>query len=236
LQKNKQLGKDKLRRFDEMKTFKNVFQNFDYNSGTATNFKGEESTLNGKWHEYYFKNQNPITLELACGKGEYTVELARRFQERNFIGIDIKGARIHKGAKDSLAEGLDNIAFLRAKIQLLDKFFNKNEVAEIWITFCDPFPKDRHEKHRLTAANFLELYRKVCTKDAIIHLKHDSEDFFDYSIDVVKNQQLEILKLERDIYVNGASDSVLTDVQTHYEKSHLQKGKKINYLQFKLNK
>lgn len=230
------MGKDKLRRFDEMRTFKNVFQNFDYNSGMATNHSGEEQTLNGKWHADYFKNTNQITLELACGKGEYTVELARRFPQRNFIGIDIKGARIHKGAKDALNENLENIAFLRAKIQLLDKFFNENEVAEIWITFCDPFPKDRHEKHRLTAVNFLELYRKVCTKDAVIHLKHDSEEFFDYSIEVVKSQNLEIVKLERDIYVNGASDSVLTDVQTHYEKSHIQKGKKINYLQFKLNK
>lgn len=230
------MGKDKLRRFDEMRTFKNVFQNFDYNSGMASNRSGEEQTLNGKWHADYFKNTNQITLELACGKGEYTVELARRFPQRNFIGIDIKGARIHKGAKDALNENLENIAFLRAKIQLLDKFFNENEVAEIWITFCDPFPKDRHEKHRLTAVNFLELYRKVCTKDAVIHLKHDSEEFFDYSIEVVKSQNLEIVKLERDVYVNGASDSVLTDVQTHYEKSHIQKGKKINYLQFKLNK
>lgn len=218
-----------------MKTFKNVFQNFEYKSGTATNYLGEELNLCGKWHSDYFKNNHPITLELACGKGEYTVELARRFPQRNFIGIDIKGARIHKGAKDALSENLNNIAFLRTKIQLLDKFFAPNEVAEIWITFCDPFPKDRHEKHRLTAPNFLALYRKVCQNDAIIHLKHDSETFFNYSLEVVKNEGLEILKEERDIYTNGASDSVLTDVQTHYEKSHLQKGKKINYLQFKLN-
>jgi tRNA (guanine-N7-)-methyltransferase len=230
------MGKDKLKRFEEMKNFKNVFQCFNYIAALAVDFQGNEISTKGIWHTNFFKNTHPITLELACGKGEYTVELARRYPERNFIGIDIKGARIHKGAKDALAENLTNVAFLRTKIQLLDSFFAKDEVSEIWITFCDPFPKEKHEKHRLTAPNFLELYRKVSVPNAIVHLKHDSEEFFDYTVDVVKNHGLEILSLEKDIYTQGASDSVLTDLQTHYEKSHLQKGKKINYLKFKLNK
>jgi tRNA (guanine-N7-)-methyltransferase len=236
LRKKEPMGKDKLKRFAEMKTFRNVFQCFSYESAKAVDFQDNEISTKGFWNKGFFKNNHPIVLELACGKGEYTVALARKFPEKNFIGIDIKGARIHKGAKDALQENLENVAFLRAKIQLIDRFFDENEVSEIWITFCDPFPKDKHEKHRLTSPGFLDLYRKVAVKDARVHLKHDSTEFFDYSLEVVKNQGLEILKEERDIYTNGASDSILTEVQTHYEKSHLQKGKTINYLQFKLNK
>ena len=228
------MGKDKLKRFNEMRHFKNVYQCFSYKDAKAIDSENNEVNLKGNWHSLHFKNQNPIVLELACGKGEYAVALARNFPEKNFIGIDIKGARMHKGAKTALEENLENVAFLRAKIELLQTFFAQNEVAEIWITFSDPFPKDKHEKHRLTSPGFLELYRKVASPKTIVHLKHDSEDFFNYTVETVKNEGLKILKEERNIYENGTSESILTEVQTHYEKSHLSKGKKINYLQFQL--
>lgn len=230
------MGKDKLKRFKEMRSFKNVYQCFNYKEAEVINFKDKVVNLKGNWHNLHFKNKNPIVLELACGKGEYAVALARKFPNKNFIGIDIKGARMHKGAKTALEENLDHVAFLRTKIELLDRFFEKGEVSEIWITFSDPFPKEKHEKHRLTAPNFLNLYRKVANKDTIIHLKHDSEDFFDYTLEIVKQEELNIIKKERNIYEKGTSESILTEVQTHYEKSHLSKGKKINYLQFELFK
>lgn len=228
------MGKDKLKRFNEMRSFQNVYQCFNYKDAEVINFENKVVKLKGNWHKMHFKNTNPIVLELACGKGEYAVALARKFPNKNFIGLDIKGARMHKGAKTGLDENLNNVAFLRTKIELLDEFFDSGEVAEIWITFSDPFPKEKDEKHRLTAPNFLNLYRKVCAPNTIIHLKHDSEDFFNYTVDLVKQEGLKILKEERNIYEKGTSETILTQVQTHYEKSHLSKGKKINYLQFKL--
>lgn len=228
------MGKDKLKRFNEMRTFENVYQCFNYKEAEVINFEDKVVALKGNWHNLHFKNNNPIVLELACGKGEYAVALARKFPNKNFIGIDIKGARMHKGAKIALEEDLKNVAFLRTKIQLLDQFFEKGEVSEIWITFSDPFPKEKHEKHRLTAPNFLNLYRKVSGEKTLVHLKHDSEDFFDYTLEIVKQEGLNIIKKERNIYELGTTESILTEVQTHYEKNHLSKGKKINYLQFEL--
>lgn len=228
------MGKDKLKRFNEMRSFENVFQCFNYKKAEVTDFQNNVVYLKGNWHNIHFKNSNPIVLELACGKGEYAVALARKFPNKNFIGIDIKGARMHKGAKTALEENLTNVAFLRTKIELLDKFFEKQEVSEIWITFSDPFPKEKHEKHRLTAPNFLTLYRKVSSKNTIVHLKHDSEDFFDYTLEILKLEDLTIFKKERNIYEFGTSEPILTEVQTHYEKNHLSRGKKINYLQFQL--
>lgn len=229
------MGKDKLKRFAEMKTFANVYQCYSYKEPILYNGADEKVDLKGNWEKSHFKNGLPITLEIACGKGEYTVGLAERFPERNYIGVDIKGARLHKGAKDALAMNLNNAAFLRTKVELLPIFFAEGEIDEIWITFSDPFPKDRHEKHRLTAPNFLEIYRKICKPRATIHLKHDDPNFFEYTLSVLDQENIKPNIVERDIHNEGSAFSYLTEIVTHYEKMHLQDGRRINYLQFTLN-
>lgn len=231
---NTTMGKDKLKRFEEMKHFPNVYQNLDFKNPGLINHQEQVVDMKGKWKKNHFKNDNPLTLELACGKGEYTLGLAQRQANRNFIGIDIKGARIHKGAKDALKDGLANAAYLRTKIELLDEFFAPNEVQEIWIVFSDPFPKDRHAKHRLTAPNFLELYKKICSEDAIIHVKTDSELLFNYTMGVLDGRGMKYNVVERDIYKKGTAFPELTEIQTFYEKMHIEDGRNINYVQFKL--
>lgn len=229
------MGKDKLKRFAELATFPNVYQCFSFKQPDLYNYKKEIVDLRGKWQLEHFKNENPIVLEIACGKGEYTVGLAKRFPDKNFIGVDIKGARIHRGAKDAVEQSIPNAAFVRAKVELLPKFIATNEVSEIWITFTDPYPKDRHEIHRLTASNFLALYRSICKPNALIHLKHDDETFFNYSLGVLAQEGIQPILVERDIYNMGTQYPFLTEIITHYEKMHLKNGKKINYLQFALN-
>jgi len=228
-------GKDKQRRFDEMSTFPNVYQNFDFKKPELINHQGEIVDLKGKWNYKHFNELKPITLELACGKGEYTVALSAKFPERNFIGVDIKGARIHDGASKCLATNQENAAFLRTRIELLPEFFENDEIAELWIVFSDPFPKDRHAKHRLTSPFFLDIYRKICKKDAIINVKTDSESLFDYTLEILKEQKIKPIVLERDIYKTGYENELLTGIQTFYEKQHLIDGRKINYVQFELN-
>lgn len=228
------MGKDKLKRFNELKTFPNFYQNLDFTNPALTNYENKIVDLKGKWHTEHFKNNNPITLELACGKGEYTYGLAKKYPKRNFIGVDIKGARIHKGAKEALEENLSNAAYLRTKIEQLDLFFATNEVSEIWIVFSDPFPKDRHAKHRLTHPKFLDLYKKICTKNAVINVKTDSELLFNYTLGVLDGKEMKYNILERDIYQKGTIVSELTEIQTFYEKMHIADGRNINYVQFKL--
>ncbi len=228
------MGKDKLKRFNELKTFPNFYQNLDFKNPGLFNHENKQVDLKGKWHAEHFKNDNPITLELACGKGEYTFGLAQRHPNRNFIGVDIKGARIHKGAKDALAEGLDNAAYLRTKIELLDEFFAPNEISEIWIVFSDPFPKDRHAKHRVTSPKFLELYKKICKPGAVINVKTDSELLFDYTMGVLDGREMTYNVVERDIYRKGTKFPELTEIQTFYEKMHIEDGRNINYVQFPL--
>tara|TARA_B110000037_G_C17042633_1_gene474339 strand:+ start:116 stop:808 length:693 start_codon:yes stop_codon:yes gene_type:complete len=228
------MGKGKQKRFDELKSFSNFYQNLDFKNPGLVDSEGKQVDLKGKWNANHFKNDNPIALELACGKGEYTFGLAQRHAERNFIGVDIKGARIHKGAKDALNEKLNNAAYLRTKIELIDVFFAPEEVSEIWIVFSDPFPKDRHAKHRLTSPNFLELYKKICTKDAIINVKTDSELLFDYTMGVLDGLGMKYNVVERDIYRKGTAFPELTEIQTFYEKMHIEDGRNINYVQFNL--
>lgn len=228
------MGKDKLKRFNELKTFPNFYENLDFTNPALTNYENKFVDLKGKWHNEHFKNSNPITLELACGKGEYTYGLAKKYANRNFIGIDIKGARIHKGAKEALEDNLNNAAYLRTKIEQLDLFFATKEVSEIWIVFSDPFPKDRHAKHRLTHPRFLDLYKKICTADAIINVKTDSELLFDYTMGVLDGKEMTYEIVERDIYQKGTTVPELTEIQTFYEKMHIADGRKINYVKFKL--
>lgn len=220
------MAKNKLRKFSEMAEFKNVFQ--PPNKG----YIKEDFELRGKWNKNFFKNSNPIILELGCGKGEYTIELAKRDKNKNYIGIDIKGARIWKGAKTAIDLELNNVAFLRAKVNYINNFFAENEISEIWITFPDPQPKKA--KNRLTSDIFLNYYQKILKNNSIIHLKTDSFELFQYTIHLLIKNKIEPLELYSDIY-SSKVNSIITQVQTHYEKLFLAENKKITYLSFRLN-
>ncbi len=220
-------SKNKLKRFRENETFKNVIQ------------PTREEVLNGfhlkgKWHTF-FGNKNPIILELGCGKGEYTVALARKNKDANYIGIDIKGARFWRGAKTALEENLENAAFVRTQIELIDKIFDKNEVSEIWITFPDPQIKYKRTVHRLTNLDFLKKYQHVLKPNGIVHLKTDSEFLHGYTIGLLQGLNQEILYAHHHIYNNDDAPKEVTSVQTFYEKQYLERNKPITYLKFCLN-
>ena len=220
------MGKNKLQRFAEIEQFKNVFELTDFQDG-------EKKNLRGKWREEVFQNDAPIVLELACGKGEYTLELARRNPQCNYVGIDIKGARLWKGAKRALKGELDNVRFLRIYIDHLQEYFGAEEVDEIWITFPDPFLKYSKRNKRLSSPKFLSIYQQVLKPGGNIHLKTDSEPLFSYTRQIIERHQCKILDIEEDIYQNRPEDEQLT-IQTYYEKKHLEKGKAIKYIRFEL--
>lgn len=188
--------------------------------------------LKGKWHKDFFKNDHPIVLELGCGKGEYTVGLAKKYPEKNFIGIDLKGARMWKGATEAKEEGLTNVAFVRTKIEQLLHFFGSNEVSEIWLTFSDPQPK--YERRRLSSPRFLNLYREILKPEALIHIKTDNRELFDYSMQVVDYFKLYLNFSTYDLY-HSDYDGDAPQIQTFYEKKYLEEGIPINYAQFSLN-
>lgn len=188
--------------------------------------------LKGKWHEEFFKNQNPIVLELGCGRGEYTIGLARRFPDKNFIGIDIKGARMWHGAKTALEEGMQNVAFLRTNIECIAGFFAPNEVAELWLTFSDPQMKKATK--RLTSTYFMERYRKFLVDGGLIHVKTDSNFLATYTKYMVEKNGLPLLRCTFDLYAEQDVDSSLTDIRTYYEGMWLERGIPIKYLQFQL--
>jgi tRNA (guanine-N7-)-methyltransferase len=212
------MGQKKLIRFEAIKKFANVLQ---YPEGMV-----------GKWNEF-FKNDNPITLELACGKGEYSVGLGRENPNRNFIGVDIKGNRIYVGAKKALAEGLSNVAFMRAQIGQLTEYFGENEVDEIWIIFPDPFLRKGKAKNRLTHARFLKLYQKVLKPGARIHLKTDSPLLYEFTRETIAEYNCPLHEDVADIYAKGRATGALA-IQTHYEGLHLADGRTIYYLSFSL--
>jgi tRNA (guanine-N7-)-methyltransferase len=224
-------SKNKLKRFKENLTFKNVIQpsreilvddNFEYK---------------GKWNNLFFKNNKPIIIELGCGKGEYSIELAKLNPEKNFIGIDIKGARFWRGAKTAIDEGLNNIAFVRSQIELIDKIFSKEEVSEIWITFPDPQIKFKREKHRLINLKFINLYKNILVPNGIINLKTDSEFLHGYMLGLIKSTNfLELIYSNHNIYNNsGAPENVLS-IQTFYELKFLKQKKPITFINFKVLK
>lgn len=222
------MGKNKLKKFNENKILPNVIQ--PTREELLEGFKRK-----GKWGEY-FGNDHPIVLELGCGKGEYTVGLSQAFPEKNFIGIDIKGARFWYGAKECIAKDIKNAAFLRLQIELLAQAFAENEVSEIWITFPDPQLKFKRTKHRLTNPTFLEMYKGILKPEGVIHLKTDSEFLHGYTIGVLQGLGKEIITAHHDIY--GAIEyepgtPLLRDIQTYYETLFSSQGKKITYLQFK---
>lgn len=189
--------------------------------------------ISGNWNELVFKNDNPIVVEIGCGHGDYTLGLARLFPDKNFLGIDVKGTRINKGAKIAENEVLTNVAFLRLRMHELLKCFVAGEVDEFWITFPDPRPKDRDERRRLVYPRYLNLYRDISNKGTIVNLKTDNHGFYEYGVEVCGRESLEILAKTDDLYKSDFLEHCY-DIQTAYEKKYLEEGIKINYLKFKL--
>ncbi|MBQ1987273.1 MAG: tRNA (guanosine(46)-N7)-methyltransferase TrmB [Muribaculaceae bacterium] len=220
------MGKNKLKKFAEMETFDNVFQ---YPFAVV---EREGFPLKGNWKRDFFKNDNPIVLELGCGKGEYAVGLARRFPGKNYIGVDIKGARMWTGAKAAVKEGISNVAFLRTNIELIDRFFEAGEVSEIWITFPDPQMKK--VRKRLTSTRFLELYRNILVADGIVHLKTDSPFLYTYTDALVKLNELPTEINTADLYHSDVVDDIL-EIKTFYEQQWLDRGLTIKYIKFHLD-
>lgn len=214
------MGKNKLKKFGEMETFPNVFQYPFYI------LKEKGFPMKGKWHEH-FGNGNPIVLELGCGKGEYAVGLARKFPDRNFIGVDIKGARMWTGAKEAVVDGIDNVAFLRTSIELIASFFAPGEVSEIWITFPDPQMKKTNK--RLTSTRFLKLYREILKENGLIHLKTDSPFLYTYTDALVRLNGFSTEVNTNDLYHSGLADDIL-EIRTFYERQWLARGLTIKYI------
>jgi len=227
-------GKRKLEHFAEMKFFPNVFEP-EVEEVFRTDYQ-----MKGKWRTNFFKNDKPLILELGCGKGEYTVGMARKFPTLNFIGIDIKGARMWRGAKTAIEDKFKNVAFLRTRIEFIENCFAENEVDEIWITFPDPQEKDRREKKRLTGSLFIDRYRKFLNPDGLIHLKTDSSFFYNFSMDECTRNNYEVLLATDNLYQEGIGHlddemKEILSIKTHYEKIFTEKGHKIHYLKFKPN-
>ncbi len=222
-------SKNKLKRFKENETFTNVIQ------PTRQQALNNELQLKGNWNKCIFQNNNPIVIELGCGKGEYTVNLAKNNPDINYIGVDIKGARFWRGAKTALEEGLKNVRFLRTQIELIDLFFQEEEIQEIWITFPDPQIKYKRTKHRLTNNVFLDKYKKILHPSGVIHLKTDSEFMHGYTLGLLHGTGKTIEYAHHDVYGSTGAPSTVTDIQTFYEQQFLEEGKKITYIRFKLH-
>jgi len=222
------MGKNKLAKFAEMKSFPHVFQVSSHDVLSGKVFENR-----GKWRELVFKNNNPIVLELGCGKGEYSVGLANLFPDKNFIGVDIKGARMWTGAKDSFLKGMKNVAFLRTNIEMIHHFFAADEVSEVWLTFPDPQMKKVTK--RLTATNFMKLYQQFVQDGGLIHLKTDSNFMFTYTREMVSANRYPVIISTDNLYADVADDPIL-GIKTYYEQQWLERGINIKYLQFKLDK
>ncbi|MBL1279226.1 MAG: tRNA (guanosine(46)-N7)-methyltransferase TrmB [Fluviicola sp.] len=221
------MGKDKIRRFAAVKEFDNFYEPVIR----------EPFPMKGKWREEHFKNENPIVLELGCGKGEYSVGLAKHFPNKNFIGVDIKGARMFIGAEEAINDKLNNVAFLRMKIDFIDDYFGENEVDEIWLTFSDPQPKKVNK--RLSSPPFIERYRKILKPGGVVHMKTDSDLLFEYTEEQIKEHNYELLELTWDLYgeLPENIDPVTKDIfhiKTHYERLFTSRGSVIKYCKFKI--
>ncbi len=223
------MGKNKLARWAELGSFNNVFQ------AEPAKQPVENHSLKGKWRSDIFQNENPVILELGCGKGEYTTGLASMFRLNNYIGIDIKGARMWRGAKTAFERKMSNVAFLRTRIEFIDRFFDEDEIDEIWITFPDPHPGKRNSNKRLTCPWFLNKYRIFLKDNGIIHLKTDNTELFEYTLRLVEKNNLCLIYSIRDLYRDKTLNVILS-IKTHYEAHFLDEGMKINYLSFMLAK
>ena len=218
------MAKNKLQRFAELKTFYNVHE-FLFTE------RDHDFKLKGTWNSEFFKNENPIVLELGCGKGEYSIGLGENYPDKNFIGIDIKGARIWRGSKNAQEKNLRNVAFLRTQIEYIERCFSTDEVSEIWITFPDPQPNK--EKKRLTHSIFLNRYKNVLKPNGIIHLKTDSAELYEFTLEVIEENKLKLLDSTNDLYGSPVPErEEVKEIKTHYEKLFTAKGKKITYLKF----
>jgi tRNA (guanine-N7-)-methyltransferase len=228
------VGKNKLARWTELGSFDKVIQ------PEIRDVSAKEHPLKGRWNEELFKNNNPLILELGCGKGEYTVGLAARFPCNNYIGIDIKGARMWRGAKTANDLRLNNVAFLRTRIEFINSFFSRDEVDEIWITFPDPHPGGRNSDKRLTSTRFLNIYRQFMKNKGLIHLKTDNTEMYNYTKKNIESNNLELVSGTNDLYSPGFQSNTISDdilsIKTHYEMIFLEEGLPINYLAFRLEK
>ena len=226
------MSKGKLAKFADMETYENVFQ-YPYSVVELVPFE-----MQGHWHEQYFHNNNPIVLELGCGKGEYTVGLAKRYPHMNFIGVDIKGARMWTGATQAIKEGMKNVAFLRTNIEIIDRFFAPDEVQEIWLTFSDPQMKN--PRKRLTSTFFMNRYRRFLIDKGIIHLKTDSNFLFTYTTYMVEKNHLPLVLSTSDLYAENSENSDYSEyseaasIQTYYEQMWIDRGLNIKYMKFHL--
>lgn len=223
------MGKNKLARWNELDSFDNVIQ------PEIGEVAGKDHPIKGKWNREIFKNENPVVLELGCGKGEYTVGLATKFPGKNYIGVDIKGARMWRGAKTSNENKLQNVAFLRTRIEFITSFFTTDEVDEIWVTFPDPHPGGKNSNKRLTSPWFLNLYRQFLKNKGIVHLKTDNTELYSYTKSVAEYNEQEIIFTTNDLYSEELPDNILS-IRTHYENIFLKAGLKINYIKFRLDK
>ena len=221
-------SKNKLKRFNENEPFANVVQ------PKRDEPVNGEFNLKGQWNSSFFKNNNPLILELGCGKGEYTIGLAKKYPNKNFIGIDIKGARFWRGAKTAVEEGLENAAFLRTQIELIEYAFAEKEVNEIWITFPDPQIKYKRTKHRMTNSEFLQRYKKILKSDGVVNLKTDSEFMHGYTLGLLHGAGHEVLYANHNVYKQEGSPEEVTAIQTFYESQYLEKNKAITYIRFKI--
>jgi tRNA (guanine-N7-)-methyltransferase len=222
------MGKDKIRRFAAIKEYSNVHEPVIM----------QEYEMKGKWRSECFKNDNPIVLELGCGKGEYSVGLAKHFPSKNFIGVDIKGARMFIGATEAIAEGLTNVAFLRTKIDFINDCFEENEVDEIWLTFSDPQPNKPNK--RLSSGPFIERYKKLLKSGGLVHMKTDSDLLFEYTVEQIEEQKYQLIELSYNLY-NELPENIdpqtrdIFHIKTHYEKLFTAKGSIIKYVKFRIN-
>lgn len=221
------MGKKKLQQYKDINNYENLIQYSFEEIQKGIQYKGN-------WKKEYFKNNKPITLELGCGKGEYTIGLARKYPEKNFIGIDIKGARLWRGATTALEEKLKNILFIRSPIEFLEYYFDVGEIDEIWITFPDPHPKTPRIRRRLTFPRFLKMYKTILVKNGIVHLKTDNQLLFDYTFNLLKELNLEIISHTRDLYHSGFDDDILL-IKTFYEEKYLKDNISIKYLKFRID-
>ena len=223
------MSKGKLAKFADMEKYENVFQ-YPFSVVEHVPFD-----MQGRWREDYFHNDHPIVLELGCGKGEYTVGLARMFPDINFIGVDIKGARMWTGATQALNEGLGNVAFLRTNIEIIERFFSPGEVQEIWLTFSDPQMKN--PRKRLSSTTFLERYRKFLVDGGVVHLKTDSNFLFTYTTLLVEKNNLPVLWRTEDLYHDDGMDDAtrqILSIHTYYENMWIERGLNIKYMKFRL--
>ena len=223
------MGKGKLKKFEEMETFKNVFQ-YPFSVISNSTF-----TMQGHWNRDYFGNDNPIVVELGCGRGEYTVEMAKMFPQKNYIGVDIKGSRMWTGAKEALTEGLANVAFLRTNIEIIERFFAKKEVSELWLTFSDPQMKNANK--RLTGTMFMNRYKNILVDNGLIHLKTDSNFLYTYTKLMAEMNKLPLVFATDDLYNTKCIDadtSKILSIRTYYEQMWIDRGISIKYIKMRL--